>query len=105
MYVCSHTHTHTQTHTREVRCRDSESGRERGGRKGEMTKQESVREREKRERGAIVEDNTGIITLLEHGHFKGRSNNVYLHWCFVCDYHDTGVLHLVQTSSHDQLTD
>ncbi len=53
----------------------------------------------------ISEDNTGAIALLEHGHFKGRSKHVHLHWCFVCDYIDTGVLHLVQTPSHDHLDD
>ena len=50
-------------------------------------------------------DNTGSIALLEHGHFKGRSKHVHLHWCFVCDYVDTGVLRLVQTPSRDQLAD
>ncbi len=53
----------------------------------------------------ITEDNTGAITLLEHGHFKGRSKHVHLHWCFVCDYIDTGVLRLVQTPTRDQLAD
>jgi hypothetical protein len=53
----------------------------------------------------IAEDNTGAIELLEHGHFKGRSKHVHLRSCFVCDYIDTGVLRLVQTPTHDQLTD
>jgi hypothetical protein len=53
----------------------------------------------------IVEDNTGSIALLEYGHFKGRSKHVHLHWCFVCDYVNTGVLRLVQTPTRDQITD
>ncbi len=53
----------------------------------------------------ITEDNTGTLTLIEHGHFKDRSNHVHLHWCFVCDYIATGVLRLVQTPSRDQLAD
>ena len=53
----------------------------------------------------IDEDNTGTIALLEHGHFKGRSKHVHLHWCFVCDYIDTVILHLVQTPTRDQLSD
>jgi hypothetical protein len=38
-------------------------------------------------------------------HFKGRSKNVHLRWCFVCDYIDTGILRLVQTPTRDQLAD
>jgi hypothetical protein len=56
----------------------------------------------------IAEDNTVaivLIALLEHGHFKGRSKHVHLRWCFVCDYIDTGVIHLSQTPSRDQLAD
>jgi hypothetical protein len=54
---------------------------------------------------SITEDNTGAIVLFEHGHFKGRSKHVHLHWCFVCDYIDTGILRLVQTPTCDQLAD
>jgi hypothetical protein len=53
----------------------------------------------------IAEDNSGAIALLEHGHFKGRSKHVHLHWCFVCAYIDTGILRLVQTPTCDQLAD
>jgi hypothetical protein len=53
----------------------------------------------------IVEDNTGTIAMLEHGHFKGRSKHVHLRWFFVCDYIDTGVLRLVQTPTRDQIAD
>ena len=53
----------------------------------------------------IAEDITGAIALFEHGYFKGRSKYVYLPWCFVSEYIDTGVLHLVQTPTHDQVAD
>ena len=53
----------------------------------------------------ITENNTGTITRLEHGHFKGSSKHFHLHWYFVYDYIDTDVLRLVQTPTCDQLVD
>ena len=56
----------------------------------------------------ITEDNTVaivLIALLEHGHFKGRSKHVHVRWCFVGDYIHTGIIHLSQTPSRDQLAD
>ena len=48
---------------------------------------------------------TGVISLIEHGNFKGSSKDVHLRWCFVHDCINTGVLRRVQTPTRDQLVD
>jgi hypothetical protein len=51
----------------------------------------------------IVEDNTGVITLFEHGHFKDRSKHVHLR--VRLHRHTRSAPRSDPTPSHDQLAD
>ena len=53
----------------------------------------------------LFDDNTGCITLVEHGHFPVRSKNIHLHWMFISDFIRDGILKLDQVPTTQQVSD
>ena len=53
----------------------------------------------------LFEDNTGCITLTEHGHFAGRSKYIHLCWMFISDFIRDGILKLHQVPTTHQVAD
>jgi hypothetical protein len=53
----------------------------------------------------MFEDNTGCITLAEHGHFADRSKHIHLRWMFVSDFIRDGILKPHQVPTTQQVAD
>ena len=52
-----------------------------------------------------VAQNQGSKALAEHGHFKGQSKHYQLHWSFIQDYVECGLLSVHYLPCEHQLAD